>query len=114
MPRGEMQILKGMGVSSGIAIGRAVCIETRGPDIFRLHVPEDMVENEIARLHEGARHARSELKRIRAKAEEDLGNDLAAIFEAYLRQKPDRLPDSVRQEIVGQNLVFDFRETAAG
>ena len=84
MPRGEMQILKGMGVSSGIAIGRAVCIETRGPDIFRLHVPEDMVENEIARLHEGARHARSELKRIRAKAEEDLGNDLAAIFDAHV------------------------------
>jgi phosphotransferase system enzyme I (PtsI) len=84
MPRGEMQILKGMGVSSGIAIGRAVCIETRGPDIFRLHVPEEMVESEIARLHEGARHARSELKRIRAKAEEDLGNDLAAIFDAHV------------------------------
>ncbi|HEY9421818.1 MAG TPA: phosphoenolpyruvate--protein phosphotransferase [Thermoanaerobaculia bacterium] len=84
MPRAEMQILKGMGVSGGVAIGRAVCIETRGPDIFRLHIPEEQVENEIARLHEGARHARSELKRIRAKAEEDLGNDLAAIFDAHV------------------------------
>ena len=84
MPKAEMQILKGMGVSSGIAIGRAVCIETRGPDIFRLHVPEELVESEIARLHEGARHAQSELKRIRAKAEEDLGNDLAAIFDAHV------------------------------
>lgn len=84
MPRGAMQVLKGMGVSGGISIGRAVCIETRGPDVFRLHIPEDQVENEIQRLHEGARHARGELKRIRAKAEEDLGNDLAAIFDAHV------------------------------
>jgi phosphoenolpyruvate-protein phosphotransferase (PTS system enzyme I) len=84
MPGGAMQVLKGMGVSSGIAIGRAVCIETRGPDVFRLHIPEEQVENEIQRLHEGAQHARGELKRIRAKAEEDLGNDLAAIFDAHV------------------------------
>ncbi len=84
MPQSEMQILKGMGVSNGIAIGRAVCIETRGPDVFRFHVPEEQIENEIARLREGAAHARNELKRIRAKAEEDLGNDLAAIFDAHV------------------------------
>ncbi|HEX6904004.1 MAG TPA: phosphoenolpyruvate--protein phosphotransferase [Thermoanaerobaculia bacterium] len=84
MPQSEMQILQGMGVSGGIAIGRAVCIETRGPDVFRFHVSEEQVENEIARLREGAAHARNELKRIRAKAEEDLGNDLAAIFDAHV------------------------------
>ena len=51
MPAAEMQILQGMGVSSGIAIGRAVCIETRGPDVFRFHIAEDQVETDEPRRH---------------------------------------------------------------
>ncbi|HWM95291.1 MAG TPA: phosphoenolpyruvate--protein phosphotransferase [Thermoanaerobaculia bacterium] len=80
----EMQVLRGMGVSGGIAIGRAVCIETRGPDVFRIPIAEDQVEEEVARLYEGARRARHELMRTREKADEDLGNDLAAIFDAHV------------------------------
>jgi phosphotransferase system enzyme I (PtsI) len=84
MKTAEMQVLRGMGVSDGIAIGRAVCIETRGPDIYRLHISEGQIESEVARLREGALHARGELQRLRARAEEDLGNDLAAIFDAHV------------------------------
>ena len=80
----EMRILEGMGVSGGIAIGRAVCLETRGPEVFRLHIPETQVDNEVSRLREGVEHARGELKRLRSRAEEDLGNDLAAIFDAHI------------------------------
>jgi phosphotransferase system enzyme I (PtsI) len=90
MPQAEMQVVQGMGVSDGIAIGRAVCIETRGPDIFRFHIPEEQVDTEVARLHEGALHAKSELRRIRARAEEDLGDDLAAIFDAHVLLLSDR------------------------
>src|SRR6185295_11297818 len=84
MPQTEMQILQGMGVSGGIALGRAVYIETRGPEVYRLHISEDQVEIEVARLRAAAEHARNELQRIRARAEEDLGNDLAAIFDAHV------------------------------
>jgi len=80
----EMQIVRGMGVSGGIAIGRAVCIETRGPDVFRIPLALDQVEEEVSRLYEGARHAKQELMRTRDKAGEDLGNDLAAIFDAHV------------------------------
>ena len=90
MPQAEMQVVQGMGVSDGIAIGRAVCIETRGPDIFRFHIPEEQVDTEVARLHEGALHAKGELRRIRARAEEDLGDDLAAIFDAHVLLLSDR------------------------
>jgi phosphotransferase system enzyme I (PtsI) len=79
-----MQILHGMGVSAGVAIGRAVVIETRGPAIFRIHLPEEELDAEVERLHEGARLAREELKRTRARAGEDLGNELAAIFDAHI------------------------------
>jgi phosphotransferase system enzyme I (PtsI) len=81
---GDMQVLRGMGVSGGIAMGRAVCIETRGPDVFRIPITEDQVEEEVARLYDGARKARYELQRTRDKASEDLGNDLAAIFDAHV------------------------------
>jgi phosphotransferase system enzyme I (PtsI) len=84
MAETEMQILQGMGVSGGIAIGRAVCLETRGPEVFRLHIPESQVDKEVVRLREGVEHARGELKRLRSRAEEDLGNDLAAIFDAHI------------------------------
>jgi phosphotransferase system enzyme I (PtsI) len=83
MPQTEMQVLQGMGVSGGIAIGRAICIETRA-DVLRLHVPESQVDKEILRLRDGALHARGELQRLRARAEEDLGSDLAAIFDAHV------------------------------
>jgi phosphotransferase system enzyme I (PtsI) len=83
MPQSEMQVLQGMGVSGGIAIGRAICIETRA-DVLRLHVPESQLDKEILRLRDGALHARGELQRLRARAEEDLGSDLAAIFDAHV------------------------------
>jgi phosphotransferase system enzyme I (PtsI) len=84
MPKPEMQVLQGLGVSPGIAIGRAVVIETRGADIYRIHLAEEQVEPEVLRLQEGARQAREELQRTRARAGEDLGNELAAIFDAHI------------------------------
>jgi phosphotransferase system enzyme I (PtsI) len=111
----EMQILHGMGVSAGIAIGRAVVIETQGPDIYRIHLPEAEIENEVARLHEGARHARSELKRTRAKAGEDLGSDLAAIFDAHVMLLSDvkflgRVEERIRSQQV--NAEWAVHKTA--
>jgi phosphotransferase system enzyme I (PtsI) len=84
MPLSEQQVLQGLGVSTGVAIGRAVVIETRGPAIFRIHLPVEELDTEVERLHQGALMAREELKRTRARAGEDLGNELAAIFDAHI------------------------------
>ena len=84
MPEPEMQILHGLGVSAGVAIGRAMVIETRGPAIPRIHLPEEELDAEVERLRQGAQLAREELQRTRARAGEDLGNELAAIFDAHV------------------------------
>src|SRR5919106_129473 len=115
MPESEMQVLHGMGVSGGIAIGRAVVIETRGPDIFRIHLPETEIEAEVERLHEGARRARAELQRTRAKASEDLGNDLAAIFDAHVLLLSDtnflgRVENRIRTHLI--NAEWAVHKTA--
>lgn len=81
---GDMQVLQGMGVSGGVAIGRAICIESGGPEVFRIHIPSAETDQEVARLYAGAEHAKGELRRIRTRAGESLGNDLAAIFDAHI------------------------------
>ena len=80
----EMEVLRGMGVSGGVAIGRAVVIETRAQDVLRVALPEDQVDAEVARLAEAVAQAREDLERTRAQVGDDLGGDLAGIFDAHL------------------------------
>ena len=86
----RMQVLTGMGVSQGIAIGRAVCISTRLSEIYRFTLDESAVEAEIERFRSALKHAQSELQRIRCRADEHLGNELAAIFDAHVLLLSDR------------------------
>jgi phosphotransferase system enzyme I (PtsI) len=90
----SMQILRGMGVSDGVAIGRAVSISTRVGEVIRLSLEEDAIEPEIERFRAALRHAQDELQRIRARAAEkpdaDPDADLAAIFDAHLLMLSDR------------------------
>ncbi len=82
--RAEMQTLGGLGVSGGIAIGRAVVIETRAMDVFRLPLPESQVDEEVSRFLEAVEQSRLEVTRTRDRASEDLGEHLGAIFDAHL------------------------------
>ncbi|HEV3458368.1 MAG TPA: phosphoenolpyruvate--protein phosphotransferase, partial [Thermoanaerobaculia bacterium] len=79
-----MRVLRGMGVSPGVAIGRAVIVETRAEDVFRQPIQEDQVDSEVARLMEAVWHARRDLENTRGEVGEDLGGDLAGIFDAHL------------------------------
>ncbi len=89
-----MQVLRGMGVSEGVAIGRAVCISTRVGEVFRLTLGDDDVEPEVERFRAAVRHAQEELQRIRDRAAPESGSgldaDLAAIFDAHLLMLSDR------------------------
>ena len=76
------QLLEGLGVSPGVAIGRAVCIESEALEVYRFSLPADTVEAEIDRLREATEQARAELLTTRGKAEEEMGEELAAIFDA--------------------------------
>jgi phosphotransferase system enzyme I (PtsI) len=80
----EMQVLPGLGVSGGVAIGRTVVIETREPDVFRMPLMEDQVEAEVERLEQAVELARKELEKTRAEVGDDLGGDLAGIFDSHL------------------------------
>lgn len=104
-PKPEMQVLDGMGVSSGIGIGRAVCLESRQIEVYRLPLPESEIEAEIARFQSAVDQALSELKGTRGKVAELLGDELADIFEAHALLLADtsflhRITNRIRTEKV--------------
>lgn len=84
MPSGKpMLILQGLGVAPGVAVGRAVCLQTRSIEVLRLPLSETDLEDEVARFHEASRRAQDEIGRIRHKVRDQLGEELGAIFEAH-------------------------------
>ena len=101
----EMQTIEGLGVSGGIAIGRAVVMENRARDIYRIPLPADEVEREIERFEKAVEQSRAEVRRIRERAAEDLGEHLGALFDAHLLLLCDtgfleRVRERIRQEQV--------------
>ncbi len=101
----EMQVLSGMGVSGGIGIGRAVCLESRQSAVYRLPLPESEIEPEVARFHSAVDNALGELRGTRGKVAELLGDELADIFEAHALLLADpsflkRIVDRIRTERV--------------
>lgn len=78
-----MQRLSGLGVSSGIAIGRAVCIETRTEEIYRFPLAAEELDGEVERFERAIEAAHNEILRLRDKVEKQMGDDLAAVFEAH-------------------------------
>lgn len=101
----EMQTIKGLGVSGGVAIGRAVVIENRARDIYRLPVRPEDVDREVERFEEALTQARAEVTRTRERATEDLGEHLGAIFDAHLLVLCDtgfleRVRERIRDEMV--------------
>jgi phosphotransferase system enzyme I (PtsI) len=79
----RQQVLKGLGVSPGVGIGKAVCIEAKDHEVFRIPLPGNEIEEEVRRLRAAVENTRDHLETTRHKANTRLGADLAAIFEAH-------------------------------
>jgi phosphotransferase system enzyme I (PtsI) len=84
MPRREPMIaLEGVGVSEGIAIGRAVVLAKSPIELFRIPIEKDDVEGELERFRGACEEARQEIGRNRVGVGKLYGEELAAIFEAH-------------------------------
>jgi phosphotransferase system enzyme I (PtsI) len=97
--------VKGVGVSPGIAVGPALVVEGRGLPVFRLVVPPDAVEGELARLQRAVDLSRSQLAVIKERVAREIGRPHAYIFDAHLLMLEDpllieRAAETVRREHV--------------
>ncbi len=99
----EMQIVQGLGVADGIAIGRAVCLVTRAIDVYRFPIADEDLDAEVERLREAVRRTEQEIRRTQSGVGEELGKDLAEIFEAHVLMLADkafveRIVERIRSE----------------
>ena len=92
-----MQILQGIGVSPGVAIGEALVIDNEGFRIPRRFVTRDAVDDEIERLDAAINSVAEEIERDRNSVKEQLGEQIGGIFSAHLQMVRD---EKLRIEIV--------------
>ena len=95
-----MEILKGIPVSPGFAIGEAFILDSEESVIPRRFVSESEIEAEIDRFHQGVDKARREIREIQRRvASEDFGAEAAPIFDAHVMILSDR---SLHREVLSR------------
>jgi len=81
--RHDVRTYKGIGVSPGIAIGRAVIIEKREASVYRVPIRDEEVADEVARFNSALEKTRDELLELKHKVSRSMGDEYAQIFEAH-------------------------------
>lgn len=81
--------LSGIGVSRGIAIGKAHIILRGGIEVLESAIPEHLIEDEIARFLSAIDSARQQLQAIQERIPANTGVDIAAFIETHLLMLDD-------------------------
>src|SRR3989441_1686527 len=82
--------MRGLGVSPGIAIGRALVLEGPNVAIFRLDLSPDEAEREVPRFQRAVRRAWRQLRHLRDRVRSEAGEPYARVFEAQILILRDR------------------------
>jgi len=99
-PSTNIRTYKGIGVSPGIAIGRAVIVEKRVASVYRVPIREEEVPAEVTRFMESLEKTRDELLELKFKVARSMGDEYAQIFEAHAMIVGDAsFADKVAQKI---------------
>lgn len=83
-------VLKGIGVSPGVAVGETVVFATEGDNIPEYEIDDQSVPLEIARFEEALIKTRHQILEIQEKVRSALGSEHAGIFDAHLLVVDDR------------------------
>jgi phosphotransferase system enzyme I (PtsI) len=78
-----MERLTGIGVSPGIAVGRAVVLTQRA-EVMRFPIAPDRVDREVEALRQAQARSREQLHDISQRIAQGPGTELAALFDAQL------------------------------
>jgi len=81
--------LSGIGVSRGVAIGKAHIILRGSVEVLESAIPEHLIEDEIARFLRAVDSARMQLEAIRKRIPANTGVDIAAFIETHLLMLDD-------------------------
>jgi len=81
--------LHGVGVSRGVAIGRAHIIERAELEIDEYHVPDSDINREIIRLRDAVHQAKQDLRAVRNQIPASTAADIAAFIDTHLLMLED-------------------------
>ena len=107
--RTDIRTYKGIGVSPGIAIGRALIVEKRVASVYRVPIRDEEVPSEITRFHESLEKTRDELLELKLKVSRSMGDEYASIFEAHAMIVGDAsFADTVIQKIENEQVNAEW------
>jgi phosphotransferase system enzyme I (PtsI) len=108
------RLLKGIGVSPGIAMGPTVTVRWALPEVPHRVVARTQVEKEVRRLRAALRDVRKQLNDLRARAEDRAGVDEARIFDAQMLMLEDKdfiggVAELIRENHLTAEKAFEFK-----
>ncbi|MGZ7040100.1 MAG: phosphoenolpyruvate-utilizing N-terminal domain-containing protein, partial [Thermoanaerobaculia bacterium] len=107
--RTDIRTYKGIGVSPGIAIGRALIVEKRIASVYRVPIREEEVPSEVTRFMEALEKTRDELLDLKLKVSRSMGDEYASIFEAHAMIVGDAsFADKVVQKIESEQVNAEW------
>ncbi|HEX7831540.1 MAG TPA: phosphoenolpyruvate--protein phosphotransferase [Thermoanaerobaculia bacterium] len=107
--RSDIRTYKGIGVSPGIAIGRAVIVEKRVASVYRVPIRDEEVASELTRFTESLDKTRDELLDLKVKVSRSMGDEYAQIFEAHAMMVSDpSFADKVAQKIENEQVNAEW------
>ncbi|GBD33483.1 Phosphoenolpyruvate-protein phosphotransferase [bacterium HR33] len=108
------RILTGIGVSPGIAVGRAHVLSVSLPVVPHRVVPKDQVEAEVERLRRAVGEVREHLEALRDRAAQRAGPREAKIFDAQIMMLEDSdflgaVEKLIRENQLSAERAFEFK-----
>lgn len=98
--RSRIRTYKGIAVSPGIAIGRALIIENTISSVYRIPIKQDDVEREVQRFLQAVDKTQQDLLALKETVSRSMGEEYASIFEAHAMILGDpSFSDNVIQKI---------------
>jgi phosphotransferase system enzyme I (PtsI) len=103
------RVFRGIGVSPGIAVGKALVVEARRPRVKREAIDPARVPLEVSRLRQALEASRRQILEIQERIAKEVGPQYARIFDAHLLILEDRwLAEQVTAAVQNQRVNAEF------
>jgi phosphotransferase system enzyme I (PtsI) len=107
-------MLRGIGVSPGVAFGPALVVRFDVPDVPNRAVPAAEVEHEIGRLHEAVAVVVASLEGLRDRVKERAGAEESRIFDAQIMMAQDadllaEIERLIRENHLSAESAYEFK-----
>ena len=100
-----MHAHRGVGVSGGVVIGKALVLDTEHGRIARRSIRAEQAKPELARFEEAVRVSIAELGEVYKKAEKEMGKETAAIFRVHAAMLADQALTGKMRKMIESELV---------